>query len=101
MKNGKVSGEDNLSMDNLKEAENEAIEALTELFNKYITLCDIPNHWKNAIIILLFIKGEKEDLRNFRPFNLLSTLYKILMKYLKNCSETIRWSTTKGKSRIS
>ena len=84
MKNGKVSGEDNLSMDNLKEAENEAIEALTELFNKYITLCDIPNHWKNAIIILLFKKDEKEDIRNYRPINLLYPLYKILMKVLTN-----------------
>ena len=84
MRKGKASGEDKLTVDILKEAGNETIEVITKLFNKCITLCDVPKDWKNAIIILLFKKGEKEDIRNYRPISLLSVLYKILMKVLTN-----------------
>ena len=71
-------------MDSLKEAGNKDIEVLTELFNKCITLCNVPKDRKNAITILFFKKSEKEDIRNYHPTYLLSTMHKILMKVLKN-----------------
>ena len=96
MKNGKAS---ELTVDILKEG-NDAIEVCTELFKKCITLCDVLNDWENAIKILCLKKGEKEDIRNYRPISLFSVLCKILMKVLINrFSETIRCSLTKRTSK--
>ena len=84
MRNWRTSGEDKLTVDILKKAGNEVIEVLTKLFSKCVTIYEIPKDWENAITILLFKKGEKEDIRNYRTINLLSNLPKILMKVLKN-----------------
>ena len=46
MKYGKASEEHKLTVDILKETGNETIEVLTELFNKCVTLFNVPKDWK-------------------------------------------------------
>jgi len=38
---------------------------------------EIPSSWNNAVIILLYKKGDKERVENYRPISLLSVLYKM------------------------
>ena len=44
----------------------------------------IPAYWKNATIILLHKKGSKSEVKNYRPISLMSHIYKLYMKIIKN-----------------
>ena len=48
----------------------------------------IPQSWKEAKIILLHKKGDKADIKNYRPISLLSHIYKIYTKILQSRLKT-------------
>ncbi|EYC14814.1 hypothetical protein Y032_0039g21 [Ancylostoma ceylanicum] len=50
--------------------------ALARRFFLYLAKCEVPAAWKQSSTILLFKKGDKEDLENYRPITLLPVLYK-------------------------
>ena len=89
MKKGKSPGEDGISVDILKIGGEEMIRALTKLFTNCFKHRKIPDQWNNAIVILLHKKGDKEDLKNYRPISLLSVIYKIFTKILTNRLEAM------------
>ena len=69
MKNGTLeAGEDTIS------------KTLTKLYTKCVSERRIATAWKNAKMTIIFKKGNKKDLKNYRPICLLSNIYKVLTK---------------------
>ncbi|KAL0839312.1 hypothetical protein ABMA28_016056 [Loxostege sticticalis] len=84
VKSGKAGGEDGIVPEMLKEGGESLIAELADLFNRCLSEGNIPKNWENAIVILLYKKGCKADLNNYRPISLLSQTYKLFSKILTN-----------------
>ena len=54
----------------------------------------IPTTWNKARTILLYKKGDPEDLRNWRPLNIASFLYRRWACAVANCLQTISTIST-------
>ncbi len=84
MKKNKAPGIDDLTSDIIKEGGSEIIKQVTKLFNQITQEKRIPVKWKEAKVILLHKKGDKADIRNYRPISLLSHLYKLFTRVIQN-----------------
>ena len=78
-KSSKAVGPDGLSPIMLKNIGPNAIKYLTDIFNKCLEECKIPNIWKTGKIIPLLKPGKPADKgSSYRPVSLLSPAIKIL-----------------------
>lgn len=84
MKNGKAAGEDNILPEMLKESDTKVKQELVKLFNKCLTEERIPEDWENAVVVLIYKKGDPTDLENYRPISLLSQIYKLFTRIITN-----------------
>jgi hypothetical protein len=57
---------------------NRLLSAIHKLINSVWNKEELPDQWKESIIIPVHKKGDKTDCNNYRRISLLSTLYKIL-----------------------
>ena len=91
----KPSGPDEISPRLLKTLGNVLIKPLTLLFNKSMSLGQVPARWKMANISAIFKgKGNNAEPGNYRPISITSCLgkmlEKIIFKYLYNYLESLQ-----------
>ena len=84
MKENKAPGIDDITSDIIKLGGDEIKTQLVTLFNQILEMKKIPSKWKEAKIILLHKKGDKADIKNYRPISLLSHMYKLFTKVIQN-----------------
>ncbi len=84
LKSGNADCPDNTANETLKIFREARTPCLTKLFNDMAEKKWVPSQWKLREIILLFKKGEREDINNYRPITLNSNLSKVFMTVLKN-----------------
>lgn len=82
--NGKSPGMDGLSNEFYKSFKKEVGLILELVYNDALTSGILPKSFKDSILVLLYKKGSKEILSNYRPIMILNTDYKILAKILNN-----------------
>ena len=76
MKNGKEAGKDQVNIETLK------AKQLAKLYTKCITERRIAKTWKEANMVIFFKKGNRKDIKNYRPICLLSNMYKLFTKII-------------------
>lgn len=84
MKEGKAAGPDKIDVSNLKSVKYSLIPILTELFNAILKFEIVPEQWEAAEIRILYKKGNKDNISNYRPISLTSNTNKMFMKIIKN-----------------
>ncbi|KAF2893784.1 hypothetical protein ILUMI_12388 [Ignelater luminosus] len=72
MKNNKAPGSSEILTEMIKEAPDIVTAKLQHLFNSCLEQQNIPEGWNEAIMIILFKKGGRKLLKNYRPISLLS-----------------------------
>ena len=89
MKQNKAPGIDLLTCDIIKLGGKEALTQITKIFNTILKNRKIPTEWKEAKVIILHKKGDRRDIRNYRPISLLSHMYKLFTRVLQKRMEKL------------
>ncbi|KAK6755972.1 hypothetical protein RB195_014391 [Necator americanus] len=82
MKPGAASGPDFISADFLRAYGHPFHVILAAHMTSYLQKERIPDQWKTSRTLFIHEKGDREDLRNYRPICLLSALYKVFTKII-------------------
>ncbi|KAJ8727495.1 hypothetical protein PYW07_001614 [Mythimna separata] len=84
LKADKAPGPDGIQNEALKAGVFLLTHPLTYLFNKVLNTGQVPIQWKRSDIILLYKKGDPQDISNYRPISLLSSIYKLFTTILQS-----------------
>ena len=82
MKKNKTSRPDSIEIDIIKAAGEPLQAELANLYTRCVALQKVPTAWKEPEMALVFKKGEKRELKKYRPISLLSHTYKIFTKII-------------------
>lgn len=88
MKNNRAPGQDEVETEAIKLGGPILIKKILELFNLCLQNQKIPISWNDSLTILLYKKGDKTSLENYRPISLLDHLYKLYTRILTNRLES-------------
>ena len=89
MKKNKAPGNDYLTSDIIRLGGEEAILQVVNIFNEILRTRKIPKEWKEAKMVILHKKGDRRDIKNYRPISLLSHMYKLFTRVLQKRMENI------------
>ena len=78
MKNNRSPSDDEIVIEAIKIEREIIMKKIEAFFNLCLQDTTIPYRWNNAVMILLHKKGDKMNLKNYRPISLLNHLYKLL-----------------------
>ncbi|KAK6752241.1 hypothetical protein RB195_003578 [Necator americanus] len=82
VKSGTAPGPDFISADFLRAGGHPLHVILAAHMTSYLQKERIPDQWKTSRTVLIYKKGDREDLRNYRPLCLPSVLYKVFTKII-------------------
>ena len=73
LKNGKSPGLDNIYSEYIKSGGEPLLNALHHLFNCVLTTGEVPQLFKEDLIVVIYMKGSGLDCGNYHPISLLRT----------------------------
>ena len=82
MKNWKEAGKDQVNTETLKAEDETIAKQLAMLYTMCITERSIPKTWKEPNMVIFFKKGNRKDIKNYRPICLISNMYKLFTKII-------------------
>ncbi|KAE9416575.1 hypothetical protein Angca_007480, partial [Angiostrongylus cantonensis] len=85
MKRGTAPGPDNVTADFFRTGGHNFHVLLADHMTAYLRREKIPDQWRMSRTVILPKKGDRRDLRNYRPICLLSVLYKLFTKTILSC----------------
>lgn len=83
LKNKKSPGPDGLCSQILKKGKHLLLYFLLTIFNAILTIGYYPIAWSEALVFMLFKKGDSSDVNNYRSISLLNILGKIFASILQ------------------
>ncbi|EYB92970.1 hypothetical protein Y032_0188g1163 [Ancylostoma ceylanicum] len=84
VKNRTAPGPDRIRPEHLKNLPTALVNTLARLFTRYLSECKVPSQWKTSRTVLLYKKGDPQDIGNYRPICLLSVVYKLFTRVILN-----------------
>ena len=78
LKRRKTPGPDETSIELFKELDSDNLQQILELLNQWWAERTVPEEILKARLVLIFKKGDTNNLGNYRPISLLNTIYKVL-----------------------
>jgi hypothetical protein len=82
LKKYKSPGSDQIPAELIQDGGEILLSAIHKLINSVWNKEELPDQWKESIIVPVHKKGDKTDCNNYRGISLLSTSYKILSNIL-------------------
>ncbi len=84
LKVDKANGPDNISNRLLKETAHSIAKPLSELFNSSLASGTFPHQWKQANVVPVYKKNDKQNVTNYRPIALLACVSKVFERIVYN-----------------
>jgi len=84
MKNGKVPGIDNITVELIKNGGPELLQRIFKLLMQIWDQERMPEEWGIGIICPIFKKGDRKECSNYRGITLLNSIYKIFTCLIYN-----------------